>query len=231
MTLVKDTAAGGRGSPRMPRRRWVSRTRRRHVVLAAVGGILVVAGLTAWLWEDLASNESVYVVGDSITYLSEAPISADLSNAGYQPTISATPGVKIGQSQAEITSLAQNQPYAWIIELGTNDAGARDTVWPQEFLAEWTAVSPANCVVYVTVSPRAGPVAQQIDTAIENLAKAHSNVHVLDWGTIEYQNPAWVTGDGIHPTPAGQNALAALETQELHRDCSSGVLGHLKSGG
>lgn len=228
MTLVEET-----GVPRQAvrGRRGVLRARRRRVVLVVACAVLAVAGLTAWLWEDLTSNQSVYVVGDSITYLSEAPISADLSNAGYQPTISATPGVKIGQSQNEITALAQNQPYAWIIELGTNDAGARDTVWPEQFLAEWSAISPASCVVYVTISPRAGPVAQQIDAAIENIAKTHRNVHVLDWGNIEYQNPAWVTGDGIHPTPAGQGALAALETQELHRDCSSGVLGHLKSSG
>lgn len=226
MTLVRETGRPGQGIPGRP---GVPRAHRRRVVLVVGVAILAVAGLIAWLLEDLTSNQSVYVVGDSITYLSEAPISADLSSAGYQPTISATPGVKIGQSQAEITALARNQPYAWIIELGTNDAGARDTVWPQQFLAVWSAISPANCVLYVTVSPRAGAVAQQIDASIQSLAKTHSNVHVLDWGTLEYQNPTWVTGDGIHPTPAGQNALAALEAQELHRDCSSGVLGHLKS--
>lgn len=173
-------------------------------------------GLAAWLWEDLTPRPAVYVVGDSITYLSELDLSAAFSNAGYRPTISATPGVKIGQARAEIAALSQNQPRAWIIELGTNDAGAHDTVWPEQFLAEWTAISPAKCVIYVTVSPRAGPVSQQIDSSIEGLALQHPNVHVLDWGTIEYQNPTWVEGDNIHPTPAGQAALAGLETQELH---------------
>jgi lysophospholipase L1-like esterase len=197
----------------------VPRAGRRRVVLVVGCAVLAVAGLTAWLWEDLTSHSAVYVVGDSITYLSEASISADLSNAGYQPQISATPGVKIGQSQAEITALAQSQPWAWIIELGTNDAGAQDTVWPEQFLAEWSVVSSAKCVIYVTVSPRAGPVAQQIDASMQQLAGSHSNVHLLDWGTIEYQNPSWVNADGIHPTPAGQATLAALETQELRHAC------------
>jgi hypothetical protein len=195
------------------------RVRRRRVVLVVGCVIVAVAGLTAWLWEDLSPNPAVYVVGDSITYLSEPSLSADLSNAGYQPTISATPGVKIGQSQAKISALAQNQPWAWIIELGTNDAGAQDSVWPQQFLAEWSLVSSATCVIYVTVSPRAGPVAQQIDGSMQQLAEAHSNVHLLDWGTIEYQNPSWVSADGVHPTAAGQAALAALETQELRHAC------------
>jgi hypothetical protein len=189
------------------------------VVLLVGCALLAVAGLTAWLWEDLTTHPSVYVVGDSITYLSEASIFADFSNAGYQANISATPGVKIGQSQANITALAQNQPWAWIIELGTDDAGAHDAVWPEPFLAEWSAVSSANCVIYVTVSPRAGPVARQIDASMQRLAQAHSNVHLLDWGTIEYQNPSWVNADGIHPTPAGQAALAVLETQALQHAC------------
>jgi lysophospholipase L1-like esterase len=180
---------------------------------------MALAGLTAWLWEDLTSNRAVYVVGDSITYLSQPSIAADLSNSGYQPTISATPGVKIGQSQAEITTLAQNQPWAWVVELGTNDAGEHDTVWPQQFLAEWSLISRASCVVYVSVSPRVGAVAQQIDGAIQKLSVLHRNVHVLDWGNVEYQNPAWLEPDGIHPTPAGQGVLAGLETQALNQDC------------
>lgn len=217
VTFVQDRP--GIAGPGAPGRPGASRTRRRRRLLVAGCAVLALAGLTAWLWEDLTSHPSVYVVGDSITYLSEASISSDFSTAGYQPTISATPGVKIGQSQAEITSLAQSQPWAWIIELGTNDAGAQDTVWPEQFLAEWSLVSPATCVIYVTVSPRAGPVAQQIDASMQKLAQSHANVHLLDWGNIEYQNPTWVEGDGIHPTPAGQAALAALETQALHNAC------------
>jgi lysophospholipase L1-like esterase len=175
--------------------------------------------LIAWLWEDLADRPAVYVVGDSITALSSASISSSLSNAGYQATISATPGVKIAQTLTNVTALARNQPWAWVIELGTNDAGARDATWSQPFLAEWAAISPANCVVYVSVSPRSGPVGIQIDSSIEKLAQAHANVHVLDWGRIEYSNPAWVSPDGIHPTPDGQATLASLEAEELHHAC------------
>ena len=216
MTLVKEPGVHGQG---IAAGRGTTRPHRRRVVLVVACAVAAVAGLTAWLWEDLTANRTVYVVGDSITYLSEASISSDLAHAGYQANITATPGVKIGQSQANVSALAQNQPWAWIIELGTNDAGAQDSVWPEQFLAEWSAVSPASCVIYVTVSPRAGVVAQQIDASMQKLAQTHSNVHLLDWGNIEYQNPGWVTEDGIHPTPAGQAALALLETQTLQHSC------------
>lgn len=214
MNAATDLRVETPGAPQFAR----SRQHRIHRFLVGGLALLALAGLVTWLWDDLTTNRSVYVVGDSITYLSEPDLSSSFTNAGYEPTISATPGVKIGQSQAEITRLAQSQPWAWIIELGTNDAGAQDMVWPQEFLAEWNIVSPAKCVIYVTVSPRAGQVAAQIDSSIQNLAQTHSNVHVLDWGTIEYQNQTWVEGDNIHPTPAGQAELAGLETQALH-DC------------
>jgi lysophospholipase L1-like esterase len=80
-------------------------------------------------------------------------------------------------------------------------------------------VSPAKCVIYVTISPRAGPVAAKINAAIKNLAATHRNVHVLDWGNAEYSNPSWLNRDGIHPTPQGQAALASLERDELQQSC------------
>ena len=92
-------------------------------------------------------------------------------------------------------------------------------VWPGPFLAEWTAISQATCVIYVTVSPRRGPVALQIDSSIEKLAEMHPNAHVLDWGAIEYQNAAWLSLDGVHPTPEGETHLAGLESQELQHAC------------
>lgn len=212
--LRKRPAFEARGTqaarPRVRRSRWI-------VIVSSA--VIALAGLTVWLWEDLTARPAVYVVGDSITALSEASISGSLTGAGYQATISATPGAKIGQALTNMTTLARNQPWAWVIELGTDDAGANDSSWPQSFLAEWHAISPATCVVYLTVSPRSGRVASQINSSIENLAQAHANVHVLDWGRIEYTNPNWVSPDGIHPTPNGQAALAGLEADELRRVC------------
>jgi lysophospholipase L1-like esterase len=189
--------------------------------LILLGVVAAVVGLGIWLWRDLSARPAIYVVGDSITSLSAGSISTALSNAGYDPTIRATPGVKIGQAQNEVMTLAQNQPHAWIIELGTNDAGANDNTWLLPFLAEWNSVAPASCVIYVTISPRAGPVGTKINAAIQNLAATHRNVHVLDWGNVEYSNPSWVYPDQIHPTPQGQAALASLETQELQRVCGA----------
>ena len=114
-----------------------------------------------------------------------------------------------------IDQLAQQHPNDWIIELGTNDAGRNNPSWELPFLDIWHQVRSSGCVIYLSVSQRAGPIATQINASLDGLARAHANVHILDWGNLEYLNPAWLEPDMIHPTPAGQTELAALETQEL----------------
>lgn len=162
---------------------------------------------------------TVAVVGDSITALSRQSIATSLAHSSYQPTIEAVVGIQMAQALPSIERLAQQNPNDWIIELGTNDAGRDNPFWASALLAEWQRVRASGCVIYVSVSPRAGPIAAKIDESLAGMARAHHNVHILDWGNLEYGNPAWVEPDMIHPTPAGQAELAALETQELRRDC------------
>jgi hypothetical protein len=216
MTLVRErdhTTAGEAHGTRRHRRP-------RRFVVAVGAGLIGLAVLAAWLRVDVFGPPAVYVVGDSITALSQTAITQALASAGYDPTVTAAPGVKIGQAQANMSSLARNEPWAWIIELGTNDAAASDAIWPLPFLSEWSLMSSSPCVIYVTVSPRAGLVGAAINASMTKLAASRRNVHILDWGRMEYQNPAWVSVDGIHPTPAGEAMLAALETNELQHACS-----------
>ena len=167
----------------------------------------------------LFSHPTVDVVGDSITYLSKSSIQETLSSNGYSPTIKAVPGAKIVQSLATIDALAVHPPSDWIIELGTDDAGASNTGWSLPFLAAWKAVSPSDCVIFVTISKLAGPIASDINSAIKQLVKTNHNAHELDWSSIEYLHPGWVHSDNIHPTKAGQAQLAKDELHALQSDC------------
>ena len=173
---------------------------------------------------DTAAQQSsgpptVAVVGDSITELSQQSINASLTQAGYRPTVQATIGIEMVQAVPSVDQLAQQDPSDWIIELGTNDAGRNNPLWQLPFLAIWHQVRSSGCVIYLSVSQRAGPIATQINSSLAGLARAHANVHILDWGGLEYLNPAWLEPDLIHPTPAGQAELAALETQEIRHSC------------
>jgi len=118
-----------------------------------------------------------------------------------------------------VDQLVEQKPNDWIIELGTNDAGRDNPLWALPFLADWQQVRSSGCVIYLSVSPRAGQIAAQINVSLAGLARAHANVHILDWGSLEYGNPTWIEPDMIHPTPAGQAELAALEARVLRRYC------------
>ncbi|HEY7948550.1 MAG TPA: GDSL-type esterase/lipase family protein [Acidimicrobiales bacterium] len=189
----------------------------RRWILVLVASIAVLA--VVWTVHDLQTPATVYGVGDSISAIAHPAIATALAAAGYQPTINAVPGAKLGQAQPLIARLAARQPAAWIIELGSDDAGAGNRAWALPFAAVWDAVSPARCVIYVTLSPRTGPLAAAINAAIAGLARSHPNVHVLPWGTTEYDQPGWVRPDLIHPTPAGAQELASLEVAMLRSSC------------
>ena len=196
-------------NPRFGRGRWLG------VLTILVGG-----GLLVWLVVgELSSSPQVDVVGDSITALSQPAIASSLARNGFNPVIDGVVGIRIAQAAPGVSQLAQNQPFGWVIELGTNDAGGGNTQWMLPFLSVWRTISAARCVVYVTVSPRDGAIAAGINAAIRSLAQSHSNVHVLDWGNLEYTQSGWVEPDGIHPTPAGQVALADAEATALQKDC------------
>jgi len=184
---------------------------RRRVVVVLVA--LAVAGLaiTWWVSKPPAAPTTVAVVGDSITYLSRADIAARLDAAGYHPTVVSLPGTKLAQAEATVARLASTHPDIWVMELGTNDAGSKNPDWATPFNTEWREMASAGCVIYVSVSPRVSPVGDQINAAIRSLAARHGNVHVLDWGALEYTHSGWLRPDGIHPTPAGQEELQAIQ--------------------
>jgi lysophospholipase L1-like esterase len=191
---------------------------RKQIVVSLIAVVLLGAGVWVAL-DELTSSPTVAVVGDSITALSRQWIAVSLFDAGHLSTIDAAPGITMAQAEPAITQLAHQHPSAWIIELGTNDALGKNPLWGEPILAEWQQVRSSQCVIYVSVSPRSGPIAAQIDTALAGLAHEQANVHVLDWGNLEYANPAWLEPDKIHPTPAGQAELGSLEAQEVHRYC------------
>ena len=185
-------------------------------------------GSSVWLVPEVAlsgttapvsARPTVAVVGDSITELSRQSIETSLVHAGYQPSVDAVVGIQIAQAEPFVYQLAQQRPSDWIIELGTNDAGKDNPSWEWPLVSEWQQIQSSRCVVYLTVSPRVGAIADQINDALARLALGHANVHILDWGYLEYGNPAWLEPDLIHPTPSGQAELATLETQEIRRYC------------
>ena len=97
------------------------------------------------------------------------------------------------------------------------------TNWAFELDAEVAYLQHAGCVIFVTVgtdeSVLPGPMPEFLSTMVSHVAAQHPNMHVLDWGNIEYLEPSWLEPDHVHPTAAGAHELASLELQALQMDC------------
>jgi hypothetical protein len=74
-------------------------------------------------------------------------------------------------------------------------------------------------VILITVNQHIGPEAVDFDNSIAKSVTNHRHFHSLDWGATEWDDPAWLQSDGIHPTPAGSTELAKLEVQAMNSDC------------
>jgi len=161
-------------------------------------------------------------VGDSITWLSGNAIESAL-NPSYFLQLNGYPGATIANQFPTIEAFEQDPngaPSDWIIELGTNDMVFNIPNWSAAFQNQISYLSKAHCVVLLTVSPRIkNPATAKLNKMIKATPLSHSNMHVLNWGEIEYQNPAWLNPDGIHPTSAGQTELAKLELKDLKHYC------------
>jgi GDSL-like Lipase/Acylhydrolase family len=179
------------------------------------------------------SGPKVGVVGDSITAFSQGLRCNCISNAiapKYAYQISGVSGATMIDQFGTIEKIQRDpegSPNDWIIELGTDDddlgGRALDPRWAFEFDAEVAYLQHAGCVIFVTVgtdqSVVPGPMPEFLNAMMFQAAAQHPNMHVLDWGDIEYQEPSWLEPDHIHPTAAGAQELASLELQALQRDC------------
>jgi len=162
-------------------------------------------------------GRTVDVVGDSITYLSSPEIRRSLSSYSY--TIRATEGDTMDQMFPAIQELSADPARDWVVELGTNDAREIGGDWSASYAQEVAALQPEPCVLLVTVNPRIGARAALIDRDMDWTALTNHHVHLLDWGTLEWDSPRWVDPDGIHPTAKGSAELAKLIRLALRQDC------------
>ncbi len=195
------------------------------VVLLATGLIVACTGC----YEGNPGGPRVGDVGDSITTLATGDIQSDLSPS-YAWQVDGKNGFTMAEQLPALEAIdndPQGAPADWIVELGTNDADFHQNPnWQTDYDNEINAVSEASCVILVTVSPVLGfngPLAPDLNNAMrETAASDPTKYHVLDWGNIEYENPAWVSNqDDIHETPAGAQELASLELSSLQTDCGS----------
>lgn len=196
--------------------------------LAALGAVIVLI----WTVSMRDGDTDVVVIGDSVTYLSGGPIDDALdgdveliAEPGYT-SADLLPGVEqavagLGDEVREIDAL---------VLVGYNDVTQSGPDVPG--LDELVAVSTRfRCAVWLTLPTRSpgnegalrADAAAAWNARLQGLVAAHPSLHLATaWGeAVDASAPGeLVVEDGVHPTVAGAERLAAVMSDALDAACA-----------
>ncbi len=188
----------------------------------------------------------VVVLGDSLTVQASWSIDRELNAAGYDAAVSGQNGAVIADRMNEIRSYnGYSGADIAVLALGTNNAYFMSGDNTRRVTLDETkrditkavdeAFAPHNdspfpntvtCVVWVTVNDRAHligldtkapPVNQAIRDEAATRTAAGKQMLVADWTTRSQGHDDWFVADGLHLTPAGQEAYGQLIRESAQR--------------
>ena len=171
----------------------------------------------------LGASEPTLVLGDSLA-LDVYPYLANLLPDRYVSYVA-----KVGRSTEQIAAALAEQtdiPNVVIVSAGTNDWSAADFTTSAENIMNM--IGPHRCVVWMDVArpqrtdPNLGlqEPASSINTALDALGAAHSNVHIVRWSDMAASHPEWFGADGIHPNDDGIK-VRAQAMADAAKTCSA----------
>jgi lysophospholipase L1-like esterase len=165
---------------------------------------------------------SVWVLGDSITVLSDTAIRTELAAAGVVAQgIDAESGRRIAVGDdTPLNGIAAMQRLidqgitadTWVIALGTNDAGQYASgEEEQAVMAQLLALIPAESeVVWVdTCLPGREDQTDRINDSIAAVLDDREGASIAKWSDV-CTDEGVLVADLVHPTPAGQQLFAEL---------------------
>jgi hypothetical protein len=135
-----------------------------------------------------------------------------LNPLGWDVEVDAEPGRSIEFGDQVLQDRIPDEPVfaqdfdAVIVHLGTNYDGDQDNYFNQlnEILFR---VSPRPTIVMTVTEVRDDWF--EVNDVIDQLARLYDNVTVVDWDRIA-EFPGVLSGDGIHPTQAGETVLVDM---------------------
>jgi lysophospholipase L1-like esterase len=161
---------------------------------------------------------SVLVVGDSILDFSKADVAKTLEHAGWTQSVDGRPGSRvtggysIGSWPQELKlRVAQSKPDVVVVELGTNGCGLCKTD-ADGINAVMESLRSVRRVYWVNVRIHA-PIPQDpaaFNRALQQARLRWPNLHVIDMNKKIGDDPKLILADRVHPTPAGEQAIADM---------------------
>lgn len=168
----------------------------------------------------LPIDRRVFVLGDSVILGAQNQVAFRLSFTGWQATLYAAESLHSYNVGPVIDASRPGFGEIVVVALGHNDEGTpgQFTAWVDDVMAHLRDVRQ---VFWVNLRNfREWVPAANAD--LEAATQRWPNLRIIDWDARSSPDPGLVVADGIHPTSAGQLALAdligaALDTYALER--------------
>ncbi|HEY8524393.1 MAG TPA: GDSL-type esterase/lipase family protein [Acidimicrobiales bacterium] len=185
----------------------------------------------------------VLLVGDSIFFMATDELTYTLRAEGWDVTVDAVSGSGIRNGGFEYVSWPDRlrdlvdvvDPEVVVVELGTNGCGNCDSI-PEAIEADMAELRGVELVLWLDVATF-GPRAEKggaVNAALEDAAERWDNLEILPYDDWFAGRTDLIPADDVHPTPAGERALArhvadalADRTAATGDDAGSKALGAL----
>jgi hypothetical protein len=157
-------------------------------------------------------ERAVFAIGDSL-------------GQGTRPYLPrALPDWKVSQSVSisrfvdEGVSIVRNRgglPGVIVFALGTNNDASQVSTFRNAVDAVVGIAGRTRCVVVPNIVRPPGYTG--FNRALEDLARRHENLRVVDWAGLVARNRGWLAGDGVHVNAAGYAARARAIAKQVEK--------------
>lgn len=155
-----------------------------------------------------AQKLKITAIGDSVMADASDSIQQLMPNAYVDAQVgrqgSATPAV-IKQLKAE-----GNLNQIVVLNLGTNGTMSQETI--DQIINE---IGPNRQIYWLTAHVPTKPWQQTVNQEINQAAKEHKNVHVVDWYTVSQNHSDWFASDNVHMGQSGNISYARLIAKSI----------------
>jgi lysophospholipase L1-like esterase len=159
---------------------------------------------------------SVVVVGDSLTVGIEPYFAALLPDRAGRVAVDA----RVGRPTSEgltVLSRQKVEPGAIVVlALGTND-GADRAAFARRIDEGMALATGASTVIWFTIW-RGGPV-EPLNAALAAAAARYPTMRIVDWAGAVAAHREWMARDGVHSSPTGYRARAAMLAAAVESCC------------
>lgn len=152
------------------------------------------------------------VIGDSLAAASEDELHDAARSRGIELVMRAEPGRSIAAAAPILGATTRSSQV--VIALGTNDVGAAATT-VEGLITDVLAAAGGRHIWWVDVGLADASRAARVNDTLERAARDHAALDLVRWSHRISADHDLLAPDGVHLTPAGRAAFAAMIVNAL----------------